>query len=90
MPGDGGNPELGSTIGDSSLWTTCGTATLGGCVGASTAWLSSEGRDIGVVVEAARVGGGKVIGTGAGEGGSPCGLVMEVPLVPAGSRNRRH
>ena len=59
-PGMGGNPELGSTIGDSSLGATCGAATLGGCIGASTAWLSSEGGDIGVVVEAARVGGAEL------------------------------
>ena len=80
MSGDGGNPELGSTIGDSSLGASCGAATLGGCVGASTAWLSSEGGDIGVVVEAARVGGGKVIGTGVGEGA--CLVVLEWRYPP--------
>lgn len=92
----GGSPELGSTIGDSSLGATCGAATFGGCVGAGTAWLSSEGEDIGVVVDAARVGGCKVVAqvvdhTGAGEGGSPCDLGMEVPSCGAcGLEKRRH
>ena len=55
-PEMGGNLELGSTIGDLSLGATYGAAALGGCFVAGTAWLSSEGGNIGVLVKAARVG----------------------------------